>query len=149
MTAQEPVPVPWAQQPGPSTWGALASDGSGGSGGPGATGPARNGMGTAALVLGVLGLLTSPFLGGVVLGVPALVLGVLGVRRARRGEATNGGTARAGAVLGVLGLAVTAGLLVLALVNDDARRYIECVRDAETSAASQACDQELRESIDG
>lgn len=76
----------------------------------------RNGMGLAALIIAIVGLLFAwiPFIGlfGLVLGVVALVLGIMGVRRASRGEATNRGVAVSGIVISVivilLGIASTA-----------------------------------------
>ena len=58
---------------------------------PGWTGsPApRNGMGTAALVLGIVGLVLALPIIGLLPGIVAIVLGIIGVRRANRGEATN------------------------------------------------------------
>ncbi|OII64844.1 hypothetical protein BJP40_19340 [Streptomyces sp. CC53] len=98
-----PTAPPWAGAPGV----------------PGAPGPygmpfpppyaaPRNGFGTAALVLGIVGLVFGAipvaFVLGGVLGVLALVFGLLGRARARRGEATNQGMALAGVVLGALAI---------------------------------------------
>ena len=66
----------------------------------------RNGMGVAALVLGIVGVLIGPC------SVLAIVFGRIGLNRVARGEATNRGVAQAGFVLGV----VTLGLWVLGLV---------------------------------
>ncbi|MFE5791240.1 DUF4190 domain-containing protein [Streptomyces sp. NPDC056503] len=83
-----------------------------------------NGMGTAGMVLGIIGTCLFWFYGvpSIVLGVLALIFGILGRKRARRGEAGNGGVATAGIVLGivstVLGAAVVA-LVVWAVVNYD------------------------------
>lgn len=70
--------------------------------------PMRNGLGTAALVLGIIGLVTGwiPFiffLGGG-LGLLALIMGLIGRGRGKRGEASNKGAATAGAVLGLLAM---------------------------------------------
>ncbi|MCM2390231.1 DUF4352 domain-containing protein [Streptomyces albipurpureus] len=70
--------------------------------------PMRNGLGTAALVLGIIGLITGwiPFiffLGGG-LGLLALIMGLIGRGRGKRGEASNKGAATAGAVLGLLAM---------------------------------------------
>lgn len=70
----------------------------------------RNGMGTAALVLGILGVITLP----IVFSVLAMVFGGIGVSRASKGEATNKGMALAGLILGTLGLPL--GAIVWALV---------------------------------
>ena len=64
-------------------------------------GSRRNGLGTAALVSGLLALpgafLVAP---GVIFGALAIVCGIKGRARVRRGEATNGGQALSGLVLG-------------------------------------------------
>ena len=88
----------------------------------GAPAPApQNGAGTAALVLGIVGLLFSVlfFPLGFVLAVIGLVLGVVGLKRARRGLATNRGAAMAGTVLSVLALVVCIGwgVVIGVLVN--------------------------------
>ncbi len=66
-------------------------------------------MGIAALVLGIaqfpLGLFC--FL-GLICGILAIVLGRLGMGKAKRGEATNGGIAKAGLILGIVGVALLA-----------------------------------------
>ncbi|MCD2193990.1 DUF4190 domain-containing protein [Actinomycetospora endophytica] len=67
----------------------------------------RNGMGIAALVLGILAILSCwTAAGGVLFGILAIVFGVIGAGRARRGVANNRGVAIAGIVTGVLGLIV-------------------------------------------
>ncbi|MFI5754155.1 DUF4190 domain-containing protein [Streptomyces sp. NPDC051569] len=76
-----------------------------------------NGLGVAAMVLGILSvcLFCLYGIGGVVLGVLALIFGVLGRKRVAQGQATNGGQARAGIILGSIGIViglVVAGLLV-------------------------------------
>src|ERR1700722_4273019 len=72
----------------------------------------RNGVGTAALVLGILAIVLSwTVLGGIVLGVLAVIFGIVGRGRANRGEATNRGSATAGIVTGVIGV-VLAGALI-------------------------------------
>ncbi|WP_030758730.1 DUF4190 domain-containing protein [Streptomyces griseus] len=74
----------------------------------------NNGMGTAGLVLGIVGTCLFWFYGvpAIVLGVLGLIFGIVGRKRANRGEASNGGAATAGIVLGsvaiVLGAAVVA-----------------------------------------
>ncbi|MGH3344291.1 MAG: DUF4190 domain-containing protein [Carbonactinosporaceae bacterium] len=103
---------------------------------------ARNGMGTAALVLAILALLVSWFLGaGILLGVLGLIFGFIGLGRLRRGDASNQGVTVAGLVLSGLAILISIGFLVVeiyvvTLVNDcisqgfDARSEIEqCVRD--------------------
>lgn len=60
----------------------------------------KNGIGNAALWMGILGLLIFP----VVFSVLAIIFGFIGVGRAGRGEATNKGVALAGLILGFIGL---------------------------------------------
>jgi uncharacterized protein DUF4190/predicted membrane protein DUF2232 len=68
---------------------------------------AKNGMGVAALVFGILAILTCWFpIVGLVLGLLALIFGIVGRGRARRGLAGNGGMALTGIVLGVLSIIV-------------------------------------------
>ena len=65
-------------------------------------GPA-NGLGIAALVIAIFALLlTWSVIGGLVFGVTAVILGFLAQARSRRGEATNGGVAVSGIVLGAI-----------------------------------------------
>jgi hypothetical protein len=104
----------------------------------------RNGLGVAALVLGILALLTSiTLVGGIVLGLAAVVLGVLGRGRVQRREADNGGVATAGIVLGVLGIVVSAAIIALGVSifnSDSGKKYQDCLNGAGSDrAAAQAC----------
>lgn len=73
--------------------------------------PVRNGLGTAAFVLGLTGSVTGLVrtLHGyaALLGLLALALGLAGRIRARRGGATNRGTTTFGAVLGLVSLTLS------------------------------------------
>ena len=62
--------------------------------------PRENGMGTAALVLGILGLLCLGPIGSV----PAIVFGRIGITRADQGLADNKSSAQWGFWLGIVGL---------------------------------------------
>jgi hypothetical protein len=75
-----------------------------------------NGMGITAMVLGILSVCLFCLYGivAVVIGVLALIFGILGRKRAQRGEATNGGMALAGIILGVCGIVI--GAVVIALL---------------------------------
>jgi len=74
----------------------------------------RNGMGTAAVVFGVLALLLCwlPVV-GLLLGVLAIIFGVVGRGRVKRMQATNQGAATTGLVLGVLSLVINLIISVL------------------------------------
>ncbi|MFF1838541.1 DUF4190 domain-containing protein [Streptomyces sp. NPDC058231] len=65
-----------------------------------------NGMGTAAMVLGILAICLFCIYGipSLILGGLALVFGILGRKRAQRGEATNSGQALAGIIMGSIGI---------------------------------------------
>ncbi|MFC5805487.1 DUF4190 domain-containing protein [Streptomyces formicae] len=72
---------------------------------------ARNGLGTAALILGIIGALSGviPFffwLAGI-LGLIGLILGFSARGRVKRGEATNKGVALAGVILGLVSLVLS------------------------------------------
>ena len=71
---------------------------------PPAPGPAGaypdNNKGTVALITGILGLLVCP----IILSIIAIIFGKQGMDAAARGTANNGGMAKAGWVLGIVGL---------------------------------------------
>jgi amino acid transporter len=75
-------------------------------------------MGTAALVLGIIGVVLAVlfFPLGILLGVVAAVLGYLGRKKAARREATNRGQATAGLVLGLVAILV-GGIIAAVLGN--------------------------------
>lgn len=76
----------------------------------------RNGLGTAALVLGIIGVVLSWIPGtGWALNILAIIFGAVGINRAKRGQATNKSSALAGLILGVIGLAVWIVILVVFL----------------------------------
>ena len=80
------------------------------------------------------------FVVGGLLGLIAIVLGILGRKKAKRGEASNGGMALAGIVLGVLGLLLS--VLVVAggasfLGSEEGSNLTECLQDAGTDPAAQ------------
>ena len=111
---------------------------------PGAPGGRRNGLGTAALVCGLLALpgafLVVP---GVILGVLAIVLGLQGRARARRGEATNAGQALSGIVLGSVAVLFLVAVVAFgALFYGQNRTQINelqaCLRTAGADTSAQA-----------
>ena len=62
--------------------------------------PPQNGMGTAALVMGILQFFCLGFIGSIL----AIVFGKIGMNKAEQGLATNGGVAKWGFWLGIVGL---------------------------------------------
>jgi hypothetical protein len=103
-------------------------------------GSARNGLGVAALVLGILSL---PLTMMLVPAVLAVIFGVIGRQRARRGEATNGGVALAGLITGTIGLLLGVllwGVGIAAFTSPAGHRWRDCMdRAAGSSAANDAC----------
>ena len=76
----------------------------------------RNGLGIAALVVGIVSLVLGivPFVG--VIGLVAVVLGVVALSRVRRGLATNRGVSITGIVLGALAVLAAIAWLVVTIV---------------------------------
>mgnify|MGYP003287506270 CR=1 FL=1 len=121
------------------------------------TQPRRNGMGTTALILGVVALvlvvliLFSPL--GAFLGLLAVIFGILGIVRVNRGEADNRGQAVTGLVTGAVALlvglfvAISIGTFFATNVNDF-RQFGRCMENARTDQARQACGEQLSRDLD-
>ncbi|MFF3392525.1 DUF4190 domain-containing protein [Streptomyces sp. NPDC002669] len=102
--------------------------------------PARNGLGIAALVLGVIGAVSGLipllfWLAGI-LGVIALILGLAGRGRAKRGEATNKGVTTFGAVLGLVSLilSVVGAVITFKAVGDAVDDIDKAISETTASA---------------
>src|SRR3954468_19304952 len=97
-----------------------------------------NGMGTAALVLGILavlfGFLLAPL--GAVLGIVAVILGIAGRKRFRLGMATNGGAATAGIVTGVIGFLI--GALITATIGVVIFQHGDTIKKCSQETTQQA-----------
>jgi hypothetical protein len=117
----------------------------------------KNGLGTAALVVAIVGLLSCwTVIGGVVLGITAIVLGIIGRGRAKKGEATNGGVATGGIVLGAV--SIVAGLAFIAIYatlgwamfqDVGGGDYIDCVnRAGSDETAIQDCANEFTQRVE-
>jgi hypothetical protein len=120
--------------------------------GPPAAAP-RNGLGVAALVVAILGLVSSfSVAGGVILGIVAVVLGFVGRARVKKGEANNGGIALAGIILGVLGIVIGLAFIKVWLgVFDEVGGgdYIDCLQKAgQDQSQIQQCADEFRQSVE-
>ncbi|MCV7299911.1 DUF4190 domain-containing protein [Mycobacterium barrassiae] len=110
----------------------------------------QNGMGIASLVTAIIALLS--VVGGIVLGVVAVILGFIGWGRAKRGEATNGGVAVAGIILGILSIieaiAVIA-LFVWGFQEVGGTDYVDCLsRAGSDQEAVQRCADQFTEHIE-
>lgn len=109
----------------------------------------RNGLGTAALTLGIIGVVLAfiPVIGwsGIILGILATVFGAIGRGRVKRGKADNGGMALTGIITGPLAIVISVlmTVLVFAAVDeaaDDWNDYADCVDHAQTTAQLNQCD---------
>ena len=110
----------------------------------------KNGLGTASLVVAIISLFT--IFGGIILGVVAVILGFLGRGRVKRGEATNGGVAIAGIVLGVLSILVSVAAIAIAVWSFNSvggTDYVECLsRAGSDQQAVQDCADEFTERVE-
>ena len=112
----------------------------------------RNGFGTAALVLGILSLVTWFLFVGGLFGIVAIVLGALGRGRAKRGEASNGGMALAGIITGALGVLLTILVIVgvAALFSTgEFSNLTDCLQDAGgDQEAIDDCQRQFEDSLE-
>lgn len=110
----------------------------------------KNGIGVAALVVAIVALVS--VFGGIVLGVVAVILGFIGWNRAKRGEATNGGVAVAGIVLGFLSIIeaiVVIWLAVWGFNEVGGTDYIDCIsRAGNDQDAVQRCADEFQQRVE-
>lgn len=114
------VPPPPVAPTGPGTPGGYGYPGyPQGYGWPGAPMAQQNGMGIAAMVLGILSCCLFCLYGvvSVILGVLAVVFGIKGRRKAERGEANNHGQAVAGLITGVIGIVLGLAVIVLLAIG--------------------------------
>jgi uncharacterized membrane protein len=70
-------------------------------------------MGTAALVLGIVQFFCLGTIGAIL----AVIFGKIGMNRADQGLATNRGAAKAGFILGIIGLVLSALVLIGAIAG--------------------------------
>ena len=128
--------------------------------GPGPQAP-KNGLGIAALVLGILAILATITVIGVILGIPlgllAVILGIVGLRRVGKGLATNKGVAIAGIVTGALGLVVSVAVVVLGatfFASSGGGDLVDCMTQAGGDQAQvlqcrQQYEQQLQDQFGG
>lgn len=112
------------------------------------------GLAIAALVLGVLALLTSiTVVGGILFGLIAVVLGFVASGKAKRGQAGGRGLAIGGIVTGVLGIVIAGALIALGAAffsSDTAQDLQSCVDDAGgDQQAIDDCEQQLEDNLGG
>ncbi|WP_240138343.1 DUF4352 domain-containing protein [Streptomyces sp. MUM 178J] len=103
----------------------------------------RNGLGTAALILGIIGTLSGLiplffWLAGI-LGLIALILGLAGHGRVKRGEASNKGVTVTGAILGLAALILSVvGAVITFKAVDEAVTEIDKAVSGNTATKEPA-----------
>ena len=118
--------------------------------------PERNGLGIAALICAIIGLLfcLMPLTGfiGFGLGVIAFILGLAGVARVRKNKASNGKTAWTGVILGVAAIVFGVWGMVtfftavdqlgtdLENIGNDMESYGECIDSNPVESWAEVCD---------
>lgn len=146
-----PPPGDWSQQPQGQQWGGQQ----GGFQGQPQYAPqpqANNGLAIGALVCGILGFLGSFIVFGAGLGIIAIILGFIARGKANRGEATGGGMALAGIILGFLSLLIAIAFVALGAALFSAAEgtftdFVDCVDQAETQAELDACGVEFGQGL--
>lgn len=140
-----PPPAPAYPPPPPQPYSSYAAP----------TASPKNGLGTTALILGILGVLSSWLVIGFLLGLIAVILGFKGRGRVKRGEATNGGAAMAGIILGFLTILASIAFAVFyAFVGaffweKGGRDYYDCVKDAGNDQAQiQECADQFQKDLE-
>ena len=147
--SQPPPPPPYGAYPGgypppPQPYSGFA---------PPPTGP-RNGLGIAALVLAIVGLVFCwTVAGGVILGLIAVIIGFVAQGRVKSGEATNGGVAIAGIVLGFLAIIVSLIFIpiwigVFATRSAGRTTSTACPRPGSDNQAIQKCADQFRDRVE-
>jgi heme/copper-type cytochrome/quinol oxidase subunit 2 len=90
--------------------------------------------------------------GGVILGVAAIIIGFVARGRVKRGEATNGGVAIAGIVLGFLAIIVSLVFIPIWIGMFDevgGSNYVDCLSKAGSDEqAIQKCADEFRQHVE-
>ena len=112
----------------------------------------RNGLGIAALVIAIIGLVFCwTVAGGVILGVVAVIIGFVARGRVKRGESSNGGVAIAGIVLGFLAIIVSLIFIPIWVGVFDqvgGSSYVDCLSNAGSdNQAVQRCADQFRDRI--
>lgn len=150
-TAQQPA---WQQ--GPADGGAYAQGGQYGQPawdqGPGygqAPATGTDGVAIAALVLGILALLSSWFVLGGLLGIVSLVLGFIGLGRVKRNRSKGRGMAITGIVTGIVSIIVAILIVVIGvtmfgdLFGEAIPAYERCLEEN----TREFCDQQLQDDL--
>lgn len=148
-------PPPYGPPPQYGGYGAPQGYGGYGSypGGPPPASAPKNGLGTTALILAIIGVvLCWSIAGGIVLGLSAIIIGFLARGRVKRGEATNGGVAIAGIALGAV--AIIASLVFIPIYiglfdQVGGTDYVDCLsRAGNDNTAVEQCAEEFQRRVE-
>ncbi|CAM5472423.1 hypothetical protein GCM10010329_30930 [Streptomyces spiroverticillatus] len=111
----------------------------------------KNGMAVAALVLGILAVLSSIIIiGGILFGLLALIFGIIAALKARGGRAEHGVMAVIGAVLGGLGLIASGVLLAIGasfINSDEFKSFSDCIQHAKTQSEQDECSKQFNRDL--
>jgi len=104
-----------------------------------------DGVAVAALVVGILSLLTSWFVLGGLGGIIALVLGLVALGRIKRNRSGGRGMAITGVVTGILSILVAIVVVIIgvSIFGDAAADYERCLQEN----SREVCDQQLEQGI--
>lgn len=117
----------------------------------------RNGVGTAALVVGVVSLVLAVLVIFAALAIPlgiiAAILGGIGMSRVSKGQADNRGHAVTGLITGLLAIvvAVAIGISFVALIAEhqsDLRKFGTCMTESDDDNARARCFRELGDRLE-
>jgi hypothetical protein len=111
----------------------------------------KNGLGAAALLVAIVGMVGSiSIVGGIALGATAIVLGFSGRRRAKQGEATNGEVATAGIALGALAIVVSLAAIAIwvrGYQELDFGSYVNCISKGSDPQHVEKCADEFQQRL--
>ena len=138
-----PPPPGWSQQQQQQGYGAPQ-----GYGGPVYTSGPQNGLGIAALVLGLLAVVLGLAVIGGLIGVVAIGLGFAGRGRVKQGIADNKGMATIGIITGFVGFLLACFTVVLLVVGTVSLLHSNTVKDikqclSNDKAQQTACERKL------
>lgn len=115
----------------------------------GYAGPPKNGLGIAALVLGILSIPTAFILIGPVLAILAIIFGAVGLSRVKKRQATNKGVALAGLLTGIAGLILFGVLAAFVLGSEEFQDFQDCIDSANTDQEVEDCSEQFGEELGG
>jgi hypothetical protein len=114
------------------------------------TGGMQNGMGIAALIIGIIAMLLGVLVIGGLLGALAVGLGFAGRSRAKQGLADNKGVATVGIITGLIGILLAVAVVAALFVggwefwhSKTVKDIRECVSSHQTAAQQAACEEKF------